>query len=202
MKIHYKQLEQSGLAGVTLNDNAAPAANVIYSSLKSGGGGFTPPATTTSLGTIQLAGVLLVLQHLLNLASRIGRSFSTCSSAVNVLVLHPVPLQVLALVPELLSFNWSHSAPHPDQVGSFSLLPMALVGSYPISQRCVGFLPLNPSMAHVGAFTLQMVDILGPMQLASFYQDIGVDRIKQYQVTNAMDRTPLGPSLQMSPAGV
>ncbi len=34
-----QQLEQSGLAGVTLNDNAAPAANVIYSSLKSGGGG-------------------------------------------------------------------------------------------------------------------------------------------------------------------
>ncbi len=32
-----QQLEQSGLAGVTLNDNAAPAANVIYSSLKSGG---------------------------------------------------------------------------------------------------------------------------------------------------------------------
>ncbi len=29
-----QQLEQSGLAGVTLNDNAAPAANVIYYLLK------------------------------------------------------------------------------------------------------------------------------------------------------------------------
>lgn len=51
-------LEQSGFAGVTINDNAAPAANVIYTSLKSGQGGSTPPATTTSVGTIQLAGVL------------------------------------------------------------------------------------------------------------------------------------------------
>ncbi len=90
-----QQLEQSGLAGVTLNDNAAPAANVIYSSLKSGGGGFTPPATTTSLGTIQLAGVLTGIATSPQLAAGSVGASQLAPGAVTASSMPPVPLQVL-----------------------------------------------------------------------------------------------------------
>ncbi len=169
-----QQLEQSGLAGVTLNDNAAPAANVIYSSLKSGGGGFTPPATTTSLGTIQLAGVLTGIATSPQLSAGIGRSFSLLQVPLTLLVLHPVPLQGSSLLQELLLQHNSH---------------LDRLGSSQIANGACWFFPNWPTVLSVlrksanGAVGASQIanGAIGPMQLASLSGPSGVARYKQYK---------------------
>lgn len=95
-------LSQSGLLGVTLDDNAPPAANVIYSSLKNGGG-TTPPATTTSLGTIQLAGVLTGTATSPQLAAGSVGASQLAPGAVTSSSIAPGSLPATVLVPNSIT---------------------------------------------------------------------------------------------------
>jgi hypothetical protein len=104
-----QSLEQSGLAGVILNDNAAPAANVIYSSLKSGGGS-TSPATPTSLGTIQLAGALTGVATSPQLAPNSVGAAQLQPGAVTGASIAPGSLPATALAPN--SITSSQLAPN------------------------------------------------------------------------------------------
>lgn len=187
-----QQLEQSGLAGVTLNDNAAPAANVIYSSLKSGGGGSTPPATTTSLGTIQLAGVLTGIATSPQLAAGSVGASQLAPGAVNASSIAPGSITGSSLAPGTITSTQLA----PGSVGS-SQIANGAVGSSQIANGAVG----SSQIANGAVGASQIANgAIGPMQLAPLSgpsELIGSNSTSP----NAMDIT-LGPSLQMSPTGV
>ncbi len=185
-----QQLEQSGLAGVTLNDNAAPAANVIYSSLKSGGGGFTPPATTTSLGTIQLAGVLTGIATSPQLAAGSVGASQLAPGAVNASSIAPGSITGSSLAPgtitstqlDTLDFGWCYS-----QIATGR--PVALF--FQNCQRCFGSSQIA-KWRLLAASQIANGNAIGPMQLAPLSgpsELIGSNSTSP----NAMDIT-LGPS--------
>lgn len=137
-------LEQSGLLGVTLNDNAPPAANVLYSSLKSGGGS-TSPATATSLGTIQLAGALTGTATSPQLAAGSVGASQLQAGAVTASSIAAGSLPASVLVPNSIT----SSQLGPNSVTSSAIAPGA-VGNSQIAN---------------GSVTAQKIVLGGPSQL-------------------------------------
>jgi hypothetical protein len=186
-------LEQSGLIGVTLDDNASPAANILYSSLKSGGGGGSSnPATATSLGTIQLAGVLTGTATSPQLAAGSVGASQLAPGAVNASSIAPGSITGSSLAPG--SITSTQLA--PGSVGSAQLAPGS-VGSSQLANGAVGAAQIANNA--IGAAQIAN-GAIGPMQLAPLSgpsELIGSNGSNP----NATNIT-LGPSLQINPAGV
>ena len=175
-------LEQSGLAGVVLNDNLPPAANVLYSSLKSGGGS-TSPATATSLGTIQLAGALTGIATSPQLAAGSVGASQLAPGAVTSSSIAAGSLPASVLV--------------PSSITSAQLGPNSVTSSA-IAAGAVG----NSQIAN-GSVTAQKIVLGGPSELfgsnstSSAGQNITLDPVSLAMsptgVLSAL-ATPVGPA--------